>query len=187
MSVPVRMTLGEFLALRGMLWGEIHVSERVPGRKGARRGNRHKGTESRTSLAGPGDGDGPTDGGSATSSVARSSDRAKYAGSADGQGEEPKRALIPGKEQWVPSFEKPERELQAVTEIPADSWEFTREVHAGVSTVAVMQGFLGSQDEKIRLRAFEMWMDLAYGKYSRKRGEERATEKDWGIPRPERD
>jgi len=183
MSVPVRMTLGEFLALRGMLWGEIHVSERVPGRKGARRGNRHKGTESRTSLAGPGDGDGPTDGGSATSSVARSSDRAKYAGSADGQGEEPKRALIPGGGRQGESggVEELGNAPAPTKELPRTLWDLIKAVNEKEQIVPVISKLLGSEDEKTKLRMVELIMKTGYSENAPSESAGHSSFVNWNI------
>jgi len=191
MSVPVRkLTLAEFLLLQGLMSGEIHVSEKLPGRKRARGGDRHKGTESRPSLAGPGDGNGPTDGEGATTSVARSSDRDRYAGSADGQGEEPKRALIPGKEQWAPAMEYPVSQIQAIQALSGTRWDFVSEVNAGVDMSAVARKLLGDEDSKVRLRMLERLLDILDSVDWK---DPRVTEQRGSLaglrnmPRPERD
>ncbi|GEM_PF-3452220 len=191
MSVPVRkISLQEFLLSQGLMSGEIHVSERLPGRKGARAGNRPRGTESRTSPAGPGDGSGPTDGGSAITSDARSADRKTDAGPADGQGEEPKRALIPGKEQWAPAMKFPLSQIQAIKMLSAGRWEFVREVNDGVDLTAVTRKLLADSDSKVQLRTLERLLDILDSvdwKDMRVIEQRAGSGSGWNIPRPERD
>ncbi len=190
MSVPIRMSVKQFRKLCGCLSGEIWVSNGLPRRRGARGVNRHQKTESRPSFAGPGDGSGPTDGGSAKSSSARSSDRKPGAGSAEGQGEEPKRALVPGKEQWAPQLAYPESQIQAIKKLSDTRWTFVSEVNDGVDMTAVARNLLGDEDSKVRLRMLERLLDILDSvdwKDSRVIESSRGLSGGWNLPRPERD
>lgn len=190
MSVPVRMSIKQFRALCGYLSGEIWVSNKMSRRQGARGVNRHQKTESRPSFAGPGDGNGPTDGGSAESSSARSSDRKPGAGPAEGQGEEPKRALVSGKEQWAPQLEYPESQIQAIKKLSATRWEYVDGVNDGVDMTAVARELLGDKDSKVRLRMLERLLDILDSvdwKDPRAVASGRCLGGGWNLPRPERD
>lgn len=189
--MPKRITIERFRAMPGPFCGEILVTDKLPQRRGRARGiNRHKGAGSRPSLAGPGDGSGPTDGGSAQSSYARSSDRTTGAGSADGQGEESKRALVPGEEQWAPKMEYPESQIQAIKKLSATRWEYVDGVNDGVDMTAVARELLGDKDSKVRLRMLERLLDILDSvdwKDSRARESNRGLGGGWSLPRPERD
>ncbi|HET6931605.1 MAG TPA: hypothetical protein VFI45_14865 [Candidatus Acidoferrum sp.] len=78
-------------------------------------------------------------------------------------------------------------ELIPLKEMPGTAWAFTKAVDEGVQLVGVMQGLLKSEDEKVRLRAFELWVELAFGKHAGGKEEERGPEIGWRLPRPERD
>jgi hypothetical protein len=71
--------------------------------------------------------------------------------------------------------------------MPGTAWAFTKAVDAGVQAVGVMQALLKSKDEKVQLRAFEMWMELAFGKHAGGKEEELGADIGWSIPRPARD
>ena len=93
-------------------------------------------------------------------STARSSGRPMNAGPADGQGEEPRRALIPGQEQWAPAMEYPVSEIQAIKALSGTRWDFVNEVNAGVDVSAVARNLLGDADSKVRLRMLERLLDI---------------------------
>src|SRR5258708_38055386 len=94
-----------------------------------------------------------------------------------------KSAPIPGKEQWAPSLASPVSELIPLKEMPGTAWGFTKAVDEGVQLVGVMEGLLKSEDEKVRLRAVELWGELAFGKHAGGKDEERGTRRGWGVPR----
>ena len=71
--------------------------------------------------------------------------------------------------------------------MPGTAWAFTKAVDAGVQVVGVMQALLKSKDEKVQLRAFELWVEMAFGKHAGGKEEERSAEIGWSLPRPERD
>jgi len=190
MSKPLRVGLTTFRMLSGPFSGTICVVQRVSRRRGARKANRHKETQSRASLAGPGDGSGPTDGGSAITSDARSSDRMTDAGSADGQGDDPKRALIPGKEQWAPAMEYPVSQIQAIKALCGTRWDFVNEVNAGVEMSAVARKLLGDEDSKVQLRMLERLLDILDSvewKDPRLAEQHGSLAGRLDMPRPERD
>ncbi|HEV2101809.1 MAG TPA: hypothetical protein VGR58_03430 [Candidatus Acidoferrum sp.] len=173
MAAVLRCGIWTFRALNGPLSGEVHVSGGTSRAKGARkRGSRAK-SRSLEPCAGPDDGSGMTAGGSARTSAAPPAARETSGGSANGGGNETKRAPNPEKEQ--------------LKEMPGTAWAFTKAVDEGVQLVGVMQGLLKSEDEKVRLRAFELWVELAFGKHAGGKEEERGPEIGWRLPRPERD
>jgi hypothetical protein len=71
--------------------------------------------------------------------------------------------------------------------MPGTAWAFTKAVDAGVQVVGVMQALLKSKDEKVQLRAFELWVELAFGKHAGGKEEECGAAIGWSLPRPERD
>jgi hypothetical protein len=71
--------------------------------------------------------------------------------------------------------------------MPGTAWAFTKAVDAGVQVVGVMQALLKSEDEKVQLRAFEMWVEMAFGKHAGGKEEECGAVIGWSLPRPERD
>ena len=173
MGAVLRCGIRTFRTLNGPLSGEVHVSGGNSRAKGARkRGSRAK-SRSLEPGAGPDDGSGKPAGGSARTSAAPPAARETSGGSADGGGNETKRAPIPKKEQ--------------LKEMPGTAWAFTKAVDAGVQVVGVMQALLKSKDEKMRLRAFELWVELAFGKHAGGREEESGEAIGWSLPRPERD
>lgn len=187
MSVPLVVGICTFRMLNGPLSGTIYVKSGLPRRRGARKRYRQAETESRTSLAGPSDGSGTSDGGSANTSNARSAGRTTCAGPADGSGDGSKRAPIsggggPGSEEGSPG-----NGLQPMKEMPGTPWAFAKVVNQGVQVAGVMQGLLKSEDEKMQLRGVELWVEIAFGKYSRSQEDERTTETEWTLPRPDRD
>lgn len=187
MAVVLRCGIRTFRTLNGPLSGEVHVSGGYSRAKGARkRGGRAK-SRSLEPCAGPDDGSGTTAGGSARTSDAPPAARETSGGSADGGGNETKRAPIPGKEQWAPPKACPVCELIPLKEMPGTAWAFTKAVDEGVQLVGVMQGLLKSGDEKVRLRAFELWVEMAFGKHAGGKEEERGTAIGWSLPRSERD
>ncbi|HET7107137.1 MAG TPA: hypothetical protein VFI38_10025 [Candidatus Acidoferrum sp.] len=72
-------------------------------------------------------------------------------------------------------------------EMPGTAWAFTKAVDEGVQLVGVMQGLLKSEDEKVQLRAFELWVELAFGKHAGGKEEAPAAAIGWRLPRPEPD
>ena len=173
MAVVLRCGIRTFRTLNGPLSGEVHVSGGTSRAKGARKRPGRARSRSLGPCAGLDDGSGITAGGSARTSAAPPAVRETSGGSADGGGNETKRAPIPEKEQ--------------LKEMPGTAWAFTKAVDAGVQVVGVMQALLKSEDEKVQLRAFEMWMELAFGKHAGGKQEERGAEIGWSMPRPERD
>ena len=173
MAVVLRCGIGTFRALNDPLSGEMHVSGGNSRAKGARkRGGRAK-SRSLEPSAGPDDGSGTPAGGSARTSAAPPAARKTSGGSADGDGNETKRA--------------PVKKKQQLKEMPGTAWAFTKAVDAGVQAVGVMQGLLKSEDEKVQLRAFELWVELAFGKHAGGKEEDRGADIGWSLPRPERD
>jgi hypothetical protein len=107
--------------------------------------------------------------------------------SANGGGDEPKRAPVPGKEQYVMPLEVHERELQPLKEMPGTQWAFVKAIDEGVQMVAVGKALLADPDSRVRQRVFEQLVELAYGKNARVTEEERPGKSTWNLPRPERD
>ena len=173
MAVAFRCGIRTFRTLSGPLSGEMHVSGGCSRAKGARkRGGRAK-SRSLEPGAGPDDGSGTPAGGSARTSAAPPAARETSGGSADGGGNETKRAPVSKKEH--------------LKEMPGTAWAFTKAVDAGVQAVGVMQALLKSKDEKVQLRAFELWVELAFGKHAGGKEEEHGEAIGWSLPRPERD
>jgi hypothetical protein len=173
MVAVLRCGIGTFRMLNDPLSGEMHVRGGYSRAKGARkRGGRAK-TRSLEPVAGSDDGSGTPAGGSARTSAAPPAARETSGGSADGGGNETKRA--------------PTQKKKKLKEMPGTAWAFTKAVDAGVQTVGVMQALLKSADEKVRLRAFELWVELAFGKHAGGKEEEREADIGWSLPRPERD
>jgi len=187
MAVAFRCGIHTFRILSGPLSGEVHVSGGNSRARGARKRAGRARSRSLEPCAGSDDGSGITAGGSARTSAASPADRETCGGSADGGGSETKRAPIPGKEQWAPPKDCPVSELIPLKEMPGTAWAFTKAVDEGVQLVGVMQGLLKSDDEKVRLRAFELWVELAFGKHAGGKEEERGAAIGWSLPRPERD
>jgi hypothetical protein len=190
MSVPLKTSVQMLWILSEPLCGEIQVVGRLSRRERAREENRRKRGRSRTLPAGPIDGSGTPDGGSAITSDARSSGRTPYAGPAGGQGEEPKRALHPGggaPEDPGTGSAAPSRALPPVKEMPGTPWALTAVVNEGAQIVPVIQELLKSDDDKVRLRILEVLLDAAYSKNSGREEAERPARMQWSIPRPDRD
>lgn len=190
MRALFRTGLHTFLTMNGLLSGEIHVHEGLPRRKGARGWRRKKETKSRTSPAGPGDGSGNTDGGSAMTSTARSSARGTNAGPADGQGEEPTRAPIPGGTgpgDGGPGLAKGSLVAEIFKELPGTKWGLSKAVNLETQIVPVIGGLLKSNDEKVRLRMVELLIETAYAEDAGNEEEKPSGGAGWSIPRPERD
>ena len=173
MAAVLRCGICTFRILNGPLSGEVRVSGGFSRAKGARKRKGRANSRAPELCAGPDDGSGITGGGSARTSAAPPADRETSGGSADGGGTEATRAPNPEKEQ--------------LKEMPGTAWAFTKAVDAGVQAVGVMQALLKSEDEKVRLRAFELWVELAFGKHAGGKEEERGPEIGWRLPRPERD
>ena len=173
MAAVLRCGIRTFRTLNGPLSGEVHVSGGFSRAKGARKRGSRANSRSLEPCAGPHDGSGTTAGGSARTSDAPPAARETSGGSADGGGNETKRAPISEKEQ--------------LKEMPGTAWAFTKAVDAGVQVVGVMQALLKSKDEKVQLRAFELWVELAFGKHAGGKEEERGAGIGWSLPRPERD
>ena len=187
MAVAFRCGIRTFRTLNGPLSGEVRVSSGYSRAKGARKRGGRANSRSLEPCAGSDDGSGTTAGGSARTSDAPPAARETSGGSADGGGSETKRAPIPGKEQWAPPLASPVSELIPLKEMPGTAWAFTKAVDEGVQLVGVMQGLLKSEDEKVRLRAFELWVELAFGKHAGGKDEERGAGIGWSLPRPDRD
>ena len=183
----LRCGIHTFRTLNGPLSGRVHVRGGYSRAKGARKSKCQANSRSLEPCAGLDDGSGITAGGSARTSAAPPAVRETSGGSADGGGTETKRAPIPGKEQWAPPTACPVSELIPLKEMPGTAWAFTKAVDEGVQLVGVMQGLLKSADEKVRLRAFEMWVELAFGKHAGGKETERGADIGWSLPRPERD
>lgn len=173
MGAVLRCGIRTFRTLNGPLSGKVHVSGGFSRAKGARKRPGRANSRAPEPCAEPDDGSGTTAGGSARTSDAPPAARETSGGSADGGGNETKRAPTPKKKQ--------------LREMPATAWAFTKAVDAGVQAVGVMQALLKSKDEKVRLRAFELWVELAFGKHAGGKEEERGAEIGWSMPRPERD
>jgi len=171
--VVLRCGIGTFRTLNDPLSGEVHVSGGYSRARGARKRKGRARARSLEPAAGSDDGSGTTAGGSARTSAAPPADRETSGGPADGGGNETTRAPISEKEQ--------------LKEMPGTAWAFTKAVDAGVQAVGVMQALLKSEDEKVQLRAFELWVELAYGKHAGGKEEERGADIGWSIPRPARD
>jgi hypothetical protein len=184
MSVPLYIGTSTFRTL-WVLSGVIHVLGGLPRRKGARHRLRQAETASRPSLAGPRDGSGSSDGGSANTSTARSSDRTASAGPADGLGEQPKRAPTPGGEGPGSSGggrKKAKKPPQPLKEMPGTLWGLTKAVNEVEQIVPVMGGLLRSNDEKTRLRMIELLMKTGYSETCTKELEERPNMAECNIP-----
>jgi hypothetical protein len=173
MAGALRCGIGTFRALNDPLSGEMHVRGGYSRAKGARKRGGRANSRSLEPVAGSDDGSGTPAGGSARTSAAPPAARETSGGSADGGGNETKRAPILEKEQ--------------LKEMPGTAWAFTKAVDAGVQVVGVMQALLKSEDEKVQLRAFEMWVEMAFGKHAGGKEEERGAGIGWSLPRPERD
>jgi hypothetical protein len=187
MGVVLRCGIRTFRTLSGPLSGEVHVRGGYSRAKGARKRGGQAKSRSLEPGAGPDDGSGTTAGGSARTSAAPPAARETSGGSANGGGNEAKRAPIPGKEQWAPPLACPVSELLPLKEMPGTAWAFTKAVDEGVQLVGVMQGLLKSEDEKVQLRAFEMWVEMAFGKHAGGKEEECSAGIGWSLPRPQRD
>lgn len=184
MGKALRMGPSTFRILSGPFSGSICLVEMASRRSGARAGTRHKGTGSRPSLAGPGDDGGITDGGSAMTSTARSSGRSTYAGPADGQGEQPKRAPVPdggGTGEAGGGVAKPERTPGPMKELPGTLWGLTKAVNEEEQIVRVMGGLLRSDDEKTRLRIIELLVKTGYSGNSAPEAGVRPSFMEWNI------
>ena len=190
MSKPLKMPLSMFWIISNPLCGEIQIVGSLSRRDRAREENRRKRGRSRALPAGPVDGSGTPDGGSAITSDARSSGRTPCAGPAGGQGEEPKRALHPGgggPEDPGSTGEAPARVLPPVKEMPGTFWGLTVVVNEGEQIVPVIQALLKSEDDKVKLRIVELLLDGAYSENSGREEAERPGRMQWSIPRPERE
>src|ERR1700675_55023 len=164
MGVAFRCGIHTFRTLNDPLSGEMHVRGGFSRCRGARKRWGRAKSRSLEPVAGSDDGSGTTAGGSARTSAAPPAARETSGGSADGGGTETKRAPIPGREQWAPPKACPVSELIPLKEMPGTAWAFTKAVDEGVQLVGVMQGLLKSEDAKVRLRAFELWVEMAFGK-----------------------
>lgn len=183
MSVPLVVGICTFRMLNGPLSGTIYVKSGLPRRRGARKRYRQAETESRTSLAGPSDGSGTSDGGSANTSNARSAGRTTCAGPADGSGDGSKRAPISGGGGPGSEGQAPVNGLQPMKEMPGTPWALMKAVNEGEQIVPVIQELLRSKDEKVRLRMVELLMDAGYEEGSRPVVEERPQKISWNVPR----
>lgn len=190
MSERLAIGILTFRTMTGPLGGEIFVKGKLPRRRGARHRLRQAETASRPSLAGPRDGSGSSDGGSANTSTARSSGRTASAGPADGHGEQPKRAPAPGGEgpgNSRPGPKKPKKTPQPLKEMPGTPWALTKAVNEEEQIIPVIGGLLRSEDDKVRLRMVERLMDAAYAENSGREDPSESEEVEWSIPRPQRD
>src|ERR1700756_2634025 len=112
MAVAFRCGIRTFRTLSGPLSGEMHVSGGCSRAKGARQRGGPANSRSLEPCAGPDDGSGTTAGGSARTSDAPPAVRETSGGSADGGGNETKRAPVSKKEQ--------------LKEMPGTAWAFTK-------------------------------------------------------------
>jgi hypothetical protein len=186
MAVVLRCGIGAFRTLNDPLSGEVHVSGGYSRARGARkRGGRAK-ARSLEPGAGPDDGSGTTAGGSARTSDAPPAGRETSGGSADGGGNETKRA--PNENlQLVMRLEFSDGEWRPVEPLPETRLQFVDAVNALVRIVRVGGALLSDKDVKVRQRAYEHIVDLAFAKNSRAGDEERPRKISWNLPRPERD
>lgn len=190
MSVPLVVGILTFRTMTGPLGGEIFVKGKLPRRRGARQRPRQAETASRPSLAGPRDGSGFSDGGSANTSTARSSGRKAGAGPADGLGEQPERApTLGGDGPGIPAAEHQKRKKppKPMKEMPGTPWALTKIVNEEEQIVPVIGGLLRSKDDKVRLRMVELLMDTAYAENSGREDASESTDIEWSIPRPKMD
>jgi hypothetical protein len=187
---PLRVGVCTFRRMNGPFTGVVYVIEGLPRHRGARMRHRQAETKSRASLAGPSDGSGYSDGGSANTSNARSSGRTNSAGPADGSGDGPKRAPIAGGgDLGGPdgTTECPAKALQPMKELPGTKWGLTKAVNEEAQIVPVIGGLLRSKDEKVQLRMVELLIDTAYSENSGRDETGRPGRIEWSIPRPKRD
>ena len=173
MAVALRCGIGTFRTLNDPLSGEMYVRGGYSHAKGARKRGVRANSRSQELTAGSDDGSGTSAGGSARTSAAPPAARETSGGSADGGGNETGRA--------------PTSEKEQLKEMPETAWAFTKAVDAGVQVVGVMQALLKSEDEKVQLRAFEMWVEMAFGKHAGGKEEKLGADIGWSLPRPERD
>jgi hypothetical protein len=173
LAVVLRCGIRTFRTLNDPLSGKVHVRGGSSRRKGARKRDGRAKSRSLEPGAGSDDGSGTTAGGSARTSAAPPAARETSGGPADGGGNETKRAPI--------------REKEQLKEMPGTAWAFTKAVDEGVQAVGVMQALLKSKDEKVQLRAFELWVELAFGKHAGGKEEESGADIGWSLPRPQRD
>jgi hypothetical protein len=131
------------------------------------------------SQAGSSDSSGAPAGGSAHTSDARSPDRGAV--------------VEPGGGTGGTTSHPPETTAAAKTgarvALADYALEFVKSIDEEKQLKAVFVGLLGDPDGRIRLRAAELLVELAYGKYAR-RGEEEEEGPhriSWDVPRPERD
>ena len=186
MAAVLRCGIRTFRTLNGPLSGEVHVSGGYSRAKGARkRGGRAK-SRSLEPCAGPDDGSGTTAGGSARTSDAPPAVRETSGGSADGGGNETKRA--PNKNlQLVVRMECRDGVWQPVEALPDNGPQFVKAVNSVVQMVGVGCGLLLDEDARVRQRALEHFTELAYGKNSRLVEEERPRKSSWNVPSGIRD
>jgi hypothetical protein len=173
MAVVLRCGIRTFRTLNDPLSGKVHVRGGSSRAKGARKREGRAKSRSLEPGAGSDDGSGTTAGGSARTSAAPPAARGTSGGPADGGGNETKRAPI--------------REKEQLKEMPGTAWAFTKAVDAGVQVVGVMQALLKSKDEKVQLRAFELWVELAFGKHAGGKEEQRPRKSSWNVPSGIRD
>lgn len=190
MSERLVVGIVTFRTMIGPLGGEVYVKGKLPRRRGARPRLRQAEAASRPPLAGPREGSGPPDGGSANTSNARSSDRTASAGPADGLGDEPKRAPTPGGEGTGgggAGRKKAKKAPQPLREMPGTPWALTKIVNEAEQIVPVIGDLLRCKDDKVRLRMVELLMDAAYSENSGREDAERGANIEWDLPRPQRD
>ena len=186
MAVAFRCGIRTFRTLNGPLSGEVHVRGGYSRAKGARKRKGRANSRSLEPIAGSDDGSGTTAGGSARTSDAPPAVRETSGGSADGGGNETKRA--PNKNlQLVLRMECSDGEWQPIEALPGNGPQFVKAVNSFVQMVGVECGLLLDKDAKVRQRAIEHLTDLAYGKNSRVVEEERPRQISWNLPRPESD
>jgi len=181
----LRVYGGTFRTLLDPLCGEIHLQGGVPRRKRARGVDRRVKTASRPSLAGPSDGSGFAEGGSATTSDARSSGRTTYAGPADGQADEPKRAPIPDDggpvEPGNAEATEPVKTPVAMKELPGTLWGLVKAVNEEEQIIPVMGGLLRSPDERTRSRMVEFVVKIGYSDTAAREPERQSSFMQWDI------
>ncbi len=186
MRVAFRCRIGTFRTLNDPLSGELHVRGGSSWRKGARKRRGRAKSRSPEPGAGPDDGSGKIAGGNARTSDAAPASRETGEGSANGGGNETKRA--PNKdEQVAQKVECAEKHLQPIEALPGGKLGFVKAINDGVQMVAVGRALLMDDDSRVRQRVFEQLVDLAYGKNSRAVEEEQPRKISWNLPRPERD
>lgn len=186
MAVAFRCGIRTFRTLNGPLSGEVHVRGGYSRAKGARKRKGRANSRSLEPIAGSDDGSGTTAGGSARTSDAPPAVRETSGGSADGGGNETKRA--PEKNtHLVVRLEYSDGEWQPVEPLPETRLQFVKALNALVRIVGVGGALLLDKDVKVRQRAYEHTVDLLLGKNSRAVEEERPRKSSWNVPSGIRD